>query len=188
MEYKLDKLTGLYDEKSFFLRLKDEISRAGRYKRPLSLLAFEVNFTFFEKSSDLRWSIGYSVFKQIGALLQKIFRNVDIMGRCEGDIFGVVLPETAPEGGRMGAERFRKAVEEYRFLGDAKNERVRLAVDGGMAFFPMHGKTDRELFASAYKALKIAQANGGNRLEEPPELLYEEEGQPSPSAPVVRKS
>ncbi|MFH0803426.1 MAG: GGDEF domain-containing protein [bacterium] len=188
MEYKMDKLTGLYDEKSFFMNLNQEISRATRYKRPLTVLVFEVNFDCFDKTSDLRWSIGYSVFKQIGALLQKVYRNVDILGRCEGDTFGVMLPETAPEGGRLGAERFRKAVEEYRFIGDAKNERVQLAVDGGMAFFPAHGKKARELFASAYRAMKLAQSKGGNLVEEPPEILYEEGSDEPPLPKTARMS
>jgi diguanylate cyclase (GGDEF)-like protein len=184
----MDRLTGLYEEKSFFLRLKDEVSRAGRYGRPLTVLVFEVNFSSFEKTSDLRWGIGYSIFKQIGALLQKIFRNVDILGRCEGDTFGVVLPETAPEGGRLGAERFRKAVEEHRFIGDAHQERVQVAVDGGMAFFPAHGKTARELFSSAYRAMKIAQSKGGNLVEEPPEILYDEGSDEPPLPSAVRLS
>ena len=183
----MDKLTGLYEEKSFFLRLKDEVSRAGRYKRPFTVLVFEVNFSCFEKTSDLRWGIGYSIFKQIGALLRKVYRTVDILGRCEGDTFGAVLPETSPEGGRLAAERFRKAVEEYRFIGDAQQERVQVAVDGGMAFFPVHGKSARELFASAYRAMKLAQSKGGNRVEEPPETLYEE-GSSLPSPPTVRMS
>ncbi len=47
-----DSLTGLYNQRSFFERLENEVERAKRQKRPLSLLLFDIDK--FKQYNDAR--------------------------------------------------------------------------------------------------------------------------------------
>lgn len=172
----LDKLTGLYTQKYFNLRLEEELARTRRYKRPLTLIFFEINYNYFMPEYNIRWAMVYTILKQFGALLLRQLRNVDIAGRYGGEMFSVLLPETPIEGGEIASERIRKKVEEHTFLGDNVVKEVRLAINGGMATSPIHGKSIKEMIASAHQALLIARNEGGNKVITCPNILYDDKG------------
>lgn len=172
----VDKLTGLYTQQYFETRLEEELARTNRYKRPLSLLLFEINYDYFKPNHNVRWAMVYTILKQFGALLLRSIRNVDIAGRYGGEMFAVILPETPADGGRIVAERIRKAVEEYSFLGDNLKKDIKIAVNGGYASFPIYGKTAGELISSAQQGLIIARNEGGNKVMPCPKKLYNEDG------------
>lgn len=172
----IDKLTGLYVKKYFVKRLEEELARTRRYKRPLTLILFEVNYNYFMPDYNIRWAMVYTILKQFGALLLRQLRNVDIAGRYGGEMFSVLLPETPLPGGKIAAERIRKKVEDHTFMGDAMVKEVRLAVNCGAAGFPIHGKNSQELFSSAHQGLLIARNEGGNKVVMCPHELYDDEG------------
>lgn len=169
-----DKLTGLYNPKHFNARIEEELARAARYKRPLTLILFEINFNYFIKEYDIRWGMSYTLFKQFGALINKLYRNVDLAGRYRGEYFAVMLPETPEEGAVIAAERLRKAVEEHVFLGDEKLPEVKIALNIGVAIFPKHGKNTTELLTSAQQALLISKEKGGNIVTTSDRVLYKD--------------
>lgn len=174
----VDKLTGLYIQKYFEKRFQEELARTNRYKRPLTLVLFEINYNYFDSEFNVRWAMVYTILKQFGALLLRQLRNVDIAGRYGGDKFAVLLPETSIEGGKVAAERIRKMVAEYSFIGDNLTKEVRIAVNGGIATYPVHGKTVQELLSSAHQGLLIARKDGGNKIVECPQKIYNQEGVP----------
>jgi two-component system cell cycle response regulator len=172
----IDKLTGLYIQKYFLKRLDEELARTNRYKRPLTLILFEINYSHFMPDYNIRWSMVYTLLKQFGALLLRQLRNVDIAGRYGGEMFSILLPETPIEGGRIAAERIRQKVENHKFIGDNVVEEVRLALNGGIATSPIHGKTSREIISSSHQGLLMARNEGGNRIVVCPHILYDETG------------
>ncbi|MCD4783714.1 MAG: GGDEF domain-containing protein [Candidatus Eremiobacteraeota bacterium] len=172
----IDKLTGLYVKKYFVKRLEEELARTRRYKRPLTLILFEINYNYFMPEYNIRWAMVYTILKQFGALLLRQLRNVDLAGRYGGEMFSVLLPETPLIGGKIAAERIRKGVEDHTFLGDSMVKEVRLAVNCGTAAFPIHGKNCQELFSSAHQGLLISRNEGGNKVVICPHELYDNEG------------
>ena len=70
MQY-IDKLTGLYVQKYFEKRLEEELARTLRYKRPLTILMFEINYNYFMPEFNIRWAMVYTVLKQFGSVLLK---------------------------------------------------------------------------------------------------------------------
>ncbi len=176
----IDKLTGLYTQKYFEERLKEELARSRRYKRPLTLLMFEIDYEHFMPEYNVRWAMVYTILKQFGSLLLSQLRNVDIAGRYGGEMFTIMLPETPLEGGKTAAERIRKVVEEHSFLGDNIVKRVKIALNGGVASFPIHGKTPEELLSSAHQGLLMARNQGGNKVVVCPITLYDETGEVIP--------
>ena len=172
----LDKLTGLYTQKYFNLRMEEELARTRRYKRPLTLILFEINYNYFMPEYNIRWAMVYTILKQFGSLLLRQLRNVDIAGRYGGEMFSVLLPETPRDGGVIAAERIRKKVEEHTFLGDNVVKEVKLAVNGGLATSPMNGKSVKEMISSAHQALLLSRKEGGNKVILCPNILYDDKG------------
>lgn len=169
----IDRLTGLFVKKEFEVRLSHEVPRALRYRRPLTLLIVEVDFEHFEKERNLRATMSYTIFKQLGPIIHRQLRTVDYGGRISGDLFAALLPETGAEGAVVAGERLRKMVEDYEFLGEDLGTRVRVAINVGMASFPEHGLNVEELTSSAHRALAHARREGGNRAVLYPEKLYD---------------
>lgn len=159
-----DKLSGLYEKKYFTDHLELEVQRCGRYRRPLAVLMVQFQYDFFTSDHDVRWSLGYSLFKQLGPILLATLRNVDMACRHEGDNAVAFLPETGAEGASIAAERIRHRVEVHEFMGREPEERVKVAVNVGVAVFPAHGTTARELVEAARRAASQAREAGGNRV------------------------
>ncbi|MCL5773408.1 MAG: GGDEF domain-containing protein [Firmicutes bacterium] len=162
----IDKLTGLYIQKYFEKRLGDEIERAGKFARPLSVLVFEIDFDFYKSDYaeyDVKAHLAYSLFRQFGKVLKDTCRTVDIAGRISGGFFAVMLPETPAEGAVRAAERLNQKIDETVFEGDEVLKTLKIAVNGGVAVFPVHGKDSKELMTAAQKALNLARSAGGNK-------------------------
>lgn len=162
--FLVDKLTGLYNKKYFEKRLINELQRAQRYKRPLSLLFFEIDYNYFIKDYDVKWGVSYSILKQFGALILKIYRNVDLAGRYEGEMFIAILPETPLEGAEIAGERLRKAVEEHTFMGDSHAPQIKIALNVGVVSYPKNGINIEELVSAAQEALLEARKQGSNKV------------------------
>jgi diguanylate cyclase (GGDEF)-like protein len=92
----LDQLTGLYNRRSGEQRLEQEMSRAQRHARPLTILLLDldalkqVNDTHGHAAGDL-------VLKAFAERLQRAIRGSDLAVRLGGDEFMVLLPECRGE-------------------------------------------------------------------------------------------
>ena len=105
-----DGLTGLYDKTTFTKMLEDELHRATRYRRPMTLVLADIDH--FKKLNDTHGHAdGDVVLQEVAAILKKHCRNTDVAGRFGGEEFGALLPEVNAEAGRVFAERVRAAVE-----------------------------------------------------------------------------
>lgn len=174
MAGELDKLTGLLLEKSFQERLDEEMQRARRYKASVSIVMIELDFNYYEKEIDLKKALSYTIYKQLAHLIKSTIRTVDIAGRYGGEYFVIYLPETDIDGGMKTAERLRVAVESHEFMGDEGRPRVKVAANAGVAAFPKHATTAKELLSAAIKGLQVVKTDGGNKVKECPIAINEE--------------
>jgi diguanylate cyclase (GGDEF)-like protein len=88
----LDQLTGLYNRRSGELRLGEEISRAVRHGRPLTLLLLDVDG--LKQINDKHGhAAGDLLLKGFSDRLQRAIRGSDLAARIGGDEFMVLLPE-----------------------------------------------------------------------------------------------
>ncbi len=78
-----DPATGVYSVMYFRHRLQQEVARAHRYQRPLSLLAVRCPAAKDDAAAA-----------RLAAVLGDACRNVDLVARLEPDLFAVLLPET----------------------------------------------------------------------------------------------
>ncbi len=110
-----DGLTGLYNQRSFYDKLRAEVERAKRQKYPLTLLFIDVdNFKTYNDSHD--HLAGDHVLEEIGAVIRECTRqHVDLGFRYGGDEFTVILPEAPETQARQIAERIRTMFQAKRF-------------------------------------------------------------------------
>src|SRR6202453_2669121 len=88
----LDQLTGLYNRRSGEQRLAEEMSRAQRHGRPLTILLMDLDGlkTVNDKHGH---AAGDTVIKSFAARLQRAIRGSDLAVRLGGDEFMAILPE-----------------------------------------------------------------------------------------------
>lgn len=162
----IDKLSGLMERKPFLADFDQETKRAVRYHRSVSVLMISIAHNHFTNESDVRWSMGYSLVKQVAAVLKQSLRDIDVLSRFEGEVFAIFLPETDLSGAKIAADRIRGAVAEHLFMGTQVGDRVRIAVNIGFASYPGHADSSEKLLDLAKKAMEAAGAAGGNQCVE----------------------
>jgi diguanylate cyclase len=107
--------------------------------------------------------VGDRVLQQLGDLLRRQVRSVDVVARYGGEEFVVVLPETDKEGGAVFAERIRVAVAEHDFS-DA-SDKLEVTVSIGVAGTPGDDIAfPEELLQQADTALYRAKEKGRNQV------------------------
>ncbi len=112
-----DSLTGVYNQRYFYERLKTEIERARRQRHSLSLLFFDIDH--FKGYNDTYGHLeGDRVLRAVGSLILDCTReHVDTGFRYGGDEFTVILPEATEKQALQIAERIRTRFEEQAFDG-----------------------------------------------------------------------
>lgn len=155
-----DSLTGLFVQRYFFERLKEEHKRTLRSGHFLSLLMCDLDH--FKAAND-KWGHGAGDLMLVH--FSEILRDKvegGIIARYGGEEFAVLLPGVAKEKARVLAEQIRKAMEGYRFT--IRRERVQMTVSIGVATLPKDTLDEEELIRKADEALYQAKRAGRNQV------------------------
>jgi diguanylate cyclase (GGDEF)-like protein len=92
----LDQLTGLYNRRSGEQRLAQEMSRAQRHGRPLTILLMDLD-NLKQVNDKHGHAAGDLVIKGFAERLQRAIRGSDLAVRLGGDEFMALLPECRAE-------------------------------------------------------------------------------------------
>lgn len=160
----VDQLTGVYNRRYLDSKLADEIQRARRYSRDLSLMMVdldrfkEVNDTMGHKQGDL-------VLVETAQLFRTHTREVDMVCRYGGDEFAILMPETPFDAAMLKAEHLRHEAEQRPFTNSMEPSKpVRLTFSIGVASFHPEVKGPDEFLRIADDALYEAKRSGRNRV------------------------
>jgi diguanylate cyclase (GGDEF)-like protein len=161
-----DELTGLYNYRYLQQRLDEEIERARRYHKDLSLLMIDADdFKLFNDTHG--HPAGDVALADLAHVLQRSVREVDVVTRYGGEEFSVILPETDAAGAFVVAEKVREAVSRYEFA-DADGERTaHFTVSLGLATYPAHAQDKEAILRLSDDALYRAKNGGKNRVRSP---------------------
>jgi diguanylate cyclase (GGDEF)-like protein len=141
----LDQLTGLYNRRSGEQRLAEEISRAMRHSRPLTVLLIDID-GLKQINDQLGHAAGDLMLKSFSERLQRAIRGSDLAVRLGGDEFMVLLPECRVEEVRHVLSR----VEGHEF--EYEGHKIACRFSRGWTDYKP-GETSAELLKRADEAL-----------------------------------
>ena len=156
-----DGLTALYTRRACDKRLSEEVARARRYGRPLSVLMVEVDH-FKAVSDRYGHPAGDLVLTQVAHRLTRRLRLVDISSRYGGEEFFVMLPETPAESAMRVADRILHGIASEPVV-MSSGEEVLVTASIGVASFPDDADTRDALVSAANRALSAAKRAGRNQ-------------------------
>jgi two-component system, cell cycle response regulator len=106
-----DDLTGLYNQRHFYIKIQDEIERANRQKRNLSLILLDLD-DFKVYNDKYGHLAGDNVLSKSGKIIQSSIRdNVDTAFRYGGDEFAVILVEADEHIAKNISERLKSGFD-----------------------------------------------------------------------------
>jgi diguanylate cyclase (GGDEF)-like protein len=141
----LDQLTGLYNRRSGEQRMAQEISRAQRHNRPLTVLLIDLNG--LKNVNDTHGhAAGDTVIKGFADRLQRAIRGSDLAVRLGGDEFMAILPECR-------CDEVHRVLDRVRGLDVVVNgNRIRPTFSAGFTDYQA-SETQQEFIERADKAL-----------------------------------
>jgi diguanylate cyclase (GGDEF)-like protein len=155
-----DGLTNLANRKQLDTVLAEELPRAQRHGRHLSLLMIDIDY--FKKINDTYGHLtGDSVLRGLAMTLQKRLRPNDKLARYGGEEFCVVLPETSLSSAVRIGEELRALIENQAFVAEGTEVRVTISI-GAAAIGPM--TTVEQLYKASDEMLYKAKHEGRNRV------------------------
>lgn len=149
-----DGLTGLYNHRHFLMTFDEEMARAIRYEKPLSLLMLDVdNFKRFNDQHG--HPVGDKALIAVAKTLQALLRSCDFSFRYGGEEFIVILTETDLDMALIAAERLRQGI-----ISSSREALFNVAPEGvtvsiGVASYPRDGVADvliKEVDDQLYRA------------------------------------
>jgi diguanylate cyclase (GGDEF)-like protein len=158
-----DDLTGLYNARFFYLRAVEEIDRAERYQRPLSLLMLDMD-DFKSYNDSYGHPEGDLVLQRFAVTIRRCVRTTDSVCRYGGEEFTVLLPETPLQEALEIAERIRREFAGETFTPPPAGTLVGKTVSIGAAQL-VSGEKVRSLLSRADQHLYRAKRNGKNRVD-----------------------
>jgi diguanylate cyclase (GGDEF)-like protein len=155
------------------------LSRAVRFAEPFGVVFVELDQM---KAVNDRHGhqAGDTVLIELARRLTEAVREVDLVARWGGDEFTLLLPKTGLAGSLLLAEKIRVAVGTVPFRVDTGS--LNLTISVGVAAYPEHGSSGKDLVAAADAAMYRAKAAGRNRVE------HAVAGEPGPERPSERKT
>lgn len=159
-EAAADALTGLPNHREIVRRLDHEFAMARRHRRPFSLLFLDLD-RFKGINDEWGHEAGDVVLREFAELAHGALRAGDTLGRYGGEEFIALLPEATGDEARLVAERLRTRIagHAFRVPGGAH-----VTVSTGVATYPTHGTSCRELLRAADAALYAAKRDGRDRV------------------------
>ena len=156
-----DRLTHVANRPMLLATLYEEVERAARHGRPLSV-AF-IDLDHFKPINDTYGhEVGDAVLETVAGVLRDNLRRSDTIGRYGGEEFVVVCPETTVDEATAVAEKLRLLVSKQRF-GVPGGEQLAVTVSVGLA--GGHGQPLRvdDLLRDADAAMYAAKSLGRNQ-------------------------
>jgi two-component system chemotaxis response regulator CheY len=158
-----DQLTGLFNRRAFDNRLADEVQRAVRYRRPLSVLMIDIDH--FKKYNDQHGHPqGDVLLRELSTVFQNCVRSTDFVARLGGEEFAVILPETNPANAQAVAAIILERVCAHGFLYRESQPGGALTVSIGVAGNDDGLPEADRLLLTADQALYQAKGAGRNQV------------------------
>lgn len=179
-----DQLTGLANARHFFMRLEQELSRARREHKPVSLVAVDLN-GLKQINDSYGHQQGDRALRVVAEVFRRHVRDYDTVVRYAGDEFFIILPDTNNKAAVETVLRIKEAVR-HTGVEVLPGRSINLSASFGVATFPGDAEHADALIAVADQAMYADK-----RLNYQAAQLIAQEGkrpeqEVTPSAEVLR--
>lgn len=154
-----DGLTELYNARHFHAILDQELNRAARYRRPLSLIILDLD-DFKLINDNYGHAEGDLVLQILSGVIQSCLRSGDTAYRYGGEEFAVLMPEAPVAAGAALGERLRHSLAERAVLLGC-GVVVNISVSVGVTQY-LPGDDVKSLFCRADDGMYQAKRRGKN--------------------------
>jgi diguanylate cyclase (GGDEF)-like protein len=152
-----DSLTGLYDRRYFMVKLQEEVLRAERCGKPLSVVMADLDR--FKKINDTYGhDAGDRALQAIAKFFQKNIRDVDAVARYGGEEFVMLIPDADQSAAFSLAQRLRQELAKVNL-----DDLPPITMSLGIAAYPSDGTDIDELIKKADAAMYEAKRRGRDK-------------------------
>jgi diguanylate cyclase (GGDEF)-like protein len=152
-----DSLTGLYVRRYFMVKLQEEIHRAERYDKIMSVIMADLD-GFKDINDKYGHDVGDRALEAISQFLQKNIRDVDTIARYGGEEFVMLIPDADKDAAFSLAERLREELARVNL-----DHLPAITISLGIAAYPQDGTDIDDLIKKADAAMYAAKKAGRNR-------------------------
>lgn len=167
-----DPLTRLLNRATFDEALHDEVGRASRYSRDLSLVLLDVD-RFKQVNDRFGHPAGDEVLSNVARIVQSSLRHSDTAFRYGGDEFAAICPETPGEVMENVMRRVEASVLSYLADSPVAEE---CGISWGVASYPADADRPADLIQIADARLYECKKRHHQRLDEQKSLTRERTG------------
>ena len=156
-----DPFLALPPRAAMLARLEEEVGRARRFGHPLAVLVLDADrlAEWGERGGD-----GAAALAHLVTLARDSTRDVDLLGRGEGDELILILPVSEVDDALRVGERIRTALIGQQPADAAVGDDLRLTVSGGAVGYPDDGSSATELLAAAEHTVGYAKRMGRDQI------------------------
>ena len=160
-----DDTASCYNRRYFEEFILEEMSRANRFKTPMSLIFFDMD-NLKDVNTRLGHAAGSRTLLEVSERVRGKIRKFDKLFRFGGDEFCIVLPETEWHGATEVAERVREVISGRPFLAATRGPQGAqpMTASFGIASFPLHARTKEELVQRADRAMQSVKTTTKNAI------------------------
>jgi diguanylate cyclase (GGDEF)-like protein/putative nucleotidyltransferase with HDIG domain len=159
---EIDSKTGLFNHEYFKKQLNNELARANRFDRPMSIILADldllrnINNTYGHLAGD-------EVLIGVAKAMKHSVRDYDVVCRFGGEEFAILLPETTLSQAYERAEVMRRAIEAIEFTVPTSMTPIRATMSFGISHRENFSQTADEITHNADLALYHSKLSGRNR-------------------------
>ncbi|MEZ0396597.1 MAG: sensor domain-containing diguanylate cyclase [Anaerolineales bacterium] len=159
---RIDVLTGLPNRRGLDERLEQEIAQAERLGGVFSVMMLDID-GFKQVNDAYGHEAGDDILRQVATALLRTVRASDFLARYGGDEMTLVLPGTDLPQAQVVAQKIHEHMQNLVLILPA-GKTIKLEISGGIAMYPLHGRTAAGLLRAADEALYHAKRVGRGRF------------------------
>ncbi len=150
-----DTLTGLPNRRALDERLEEEVLSARRNNYSFAVIMMDLD-GFKDVNDTYGHAVGDDVLRLVFSQMARGVRTTDFLARYGGDELTLILSQTEMSSAQIVADKIVEGMKNLKYkLPDGK--KLKLGISGGIALFPVHGRSGPDLLRAADAALYRAK-------------------------------
>jgi diguanylate cyclase (GGDEF)-like protein len=157
----LDAGTGVYNRSYFLQRLNEELGRAKRHQRPLSLALMSVEN--LDMAPGMQPGLRNEALRRVGGMLKQYLREEDLLARFEGDTFALLFPDTDGPDAEQMLQSLHNRIQWNVFELEG-GVQLNLMPSSGVVAYDLNGTGRDELVSKLTATLQSARDDGYGKV------------------------